>query len=58
MLQIIKFEWLTQTNCETQQDCSWVVPSWAVLDQLLANTHHDLQSGCIVYYTVYMDILV
>ena len=38
-LRIFKFEWLTQTNCETHQYCSWVVPRWAVLDQLLANTH-------------------
>ena len=38
-LRIIKFEWLTQTSCETHQYSSWVVPKWAVLDQLLSNTH-------------------
>ena len=37
--RIIKFEWLTQTSCETQQCSSWLVPRWAVLHQLLANTH-------------------
>ena len=29
---------------------SWLVPTWAVLDQLLANTH--LQGGCVVYYSL------
>ena len=55
-LLIIKFEWLTQTNCETQQYISWVVPRWAVLDQLLANIHLTYEVMCSMQG--YMDLII
>ena len=54
---IIKFEWLTQTSCETQQCSSWLVPRWVVLDQLLANTHLTYKV-VVQYTTVYRDIRI
>ena len=52
-LQIIKFEWFTQTNCETHQFCSWVVPRRAVLDQLLANTHLNYKVAGLQFTRIY-----
>ena len=56
LLRIVKFEWLTQTNCETHQYCSWVVPRWAVLEQLLLN----YKVVCEIYYSLqgYTDLII
>ena len=51
-MRIIKFEWFTQTNCETHRCSSWVVPWRTVLDQLLANTHLNyMVTGSILQFT-------
>ena len=51
-LRIIKFEWLTQTNCETQQCNSCRYYPGGLPRPIIGQHSLNLQDGCVVYYSL------
>ena len=60
-LRIIKFEWLTQTNCEAHQYCSWVVSTQVGCPRPIIGQHSlNYKVVCVIYYSLqgYTNLII
>ena len=61
VMRIIKFEWLTQTNLETHQCCSWVYSTQESGPRPIIDQHSlNYKVACVVYYSLqgYMGLII